>query len=142
MESAKPMHDMTELFGEVIHSYTRAQAIEDGYLVDVTETAREAGFVWPVAMTRAVWEDCVEWCEEDSKRQTHQDLSGRMWDVLWMAYMAIKRSQNNGTECFYQLYRVPRGGRKTKARRVLLKLLTGPGDEGEPVVTILQPEED
>lgn len=85
MESAKPMHDMTELFGEVIHSYTRAQAIEDGYLVDVTETAREAGFVWPVAMTRAVWEDCVEWCEEDSKRQTHQDLSGRMscgW-LIW-----------------------------------------------------------
>lgn len=27
-------------FGEVIYAYTRAQAIEDGTLVDVTETAK------------------------------------------------------------------------------------------------------
>ncbi len=141
MESAKPMQDMTELFGEVISTYTRAQAIEDGVLIDVTETGREAGFRWPVALTQAAWMDCVEWTEEDSKRQTHQDLSGRLWDVLWMAYVAIRTSKDNGRECFYQFYRVPRGGRKTKARRVLLKLVTGPGDNGEPVVTIMQPEE-
>ena len=112
------------LFGnDVIHSYTRVQAIDDGYLVDVTETAKEAGFVWPVAITRAVWEDCVEWSDEDSKRQTYQDLSGRLWDVL-------------------KLFRVPRGGRGQKARRTTLKLITGPGDSGEPVVTILLPHED
>jgi type I site-specific restriction endonuclease len=35
---------MTDLFGEVIHSYTRADAIDDGYLVDVSDVAREAGF--------------------------------------------------------------------------------------------------
>ncbi len=53
----------TEMFGEVIHSYTRKQATEDGFLVDVTETAHEAGFSIPVALTRAIWEDCVEWDE-------------------------------------------------------------------------------
>jgi type I site-specific restriction endonuclease len=31
------------IFGEVIYSYTRAQAIEDGVLVDVTDMAKEAG---------------------------------------------------------------------------------------------------
>ena len=36
---------------DVIHRYTRAQAIEDGTLVDVTETAREAGWRFPVATT-------------------------------------------------------------------------------------------
>jgi len=36
----------------VIYSYTRAQAIEDGMFVDVTETAKEAGFKYPVAITR------------------------------------------------------------------------------------------
>jgi hypothetical protein len=37
------------LFGEVIFSYTRAQAIADGELVDVSMTAQEAGFrpPWP-----------------------------------------------------------------------------------------------
>jgi hypothetical protein len=83
----------------------------------------------------------VEWDDEDSKRQTLQDESGRLWDVVFMAFLAIKRSQDSGRALFYQLYRVPRGGRKTKARLVTLKLVTGPGDNGEPVVTIMQPEE-
>ena len=131
------------LFGnDVIHSYTRVQAIDDGYLVDVTETAKEAGFVWPVAITRAVWEDCVEWSDEDSKRQTYQDLSGRLWDVLWMASFAIRSSKGGDCQLLYELSRVPRGGRGHKARRTTLKLITGPGDNGEPVVTILLPHED
>ena len=36
-------------FDPVISVYTRAQAIEDGIIVDVSETAREAGFNIPVA---------------------------------------------------------------------------------------------
>ncbi len=41
-------------FGPVIYSYTCAQAIADGVLVDVSETAREVGFRWPVAITAAM----------------------------------------------------------------------------------------
>jgi hypothetical protein len=39
------------LFGEVIFSYTRARAIADRALIDVTPTAAEAGFRFPVAVT-------------------------------------------------------------------------------------------
>lgn len=131
-----------EIFGDVVHSYSRAQAIEDGALVDITEMAREVGFRWPVVITRAAWSDCVEWSEEDTKRQTHQDESGRCWDILWMAFIAIKHSRSSGNQLLYQLHRVPRGGRKKKARKTTLKLVTGPGDNGEPVVTILLPTED
>ena len=46
-------------FDSVISVYTRAQAIEDGILVDVSDTAREAGFKIPVAVTRAVWNRLV-----------------------------------------------------------------------------------
>ena len=42
-------------FGPAISTYTRAQAIEDGILVDVSDTACEAGFTIPVAVTRTVW---------------------------------------------------------------------------------------
>ncbi len=42
------LRSMTEIFGGPIHTYGRAEAIEDGILVDVTETAREAGFSIPV----------------------------------------------------------------------------------------------
>lgn len=132
---------VTELFGEVIYRYTRAQAIEDGVLVDVSETAREAGFRWPVAMTSAAWADCVAWSEEDNQRQVNQDESGRLWDVLWMALNAI-RSANGGTQIEYQLYRVPRDGKSAEARLTSLKLVCGPGDAGEPVITIMLPGED
>jgi len=131
----------TEQFGETIYRYTRAQALEDGVLIDVTEVATEAGFRWPVAITLAAWQACVEWSDDDSRRQTYQDESGRLWDVLWMAFVAI-RSANGGTEINFQLYRVPKGGRRTKARLTTLKLVSGPGDAGEPVITIMLPQED
>jgi hypothetical protein len=35
---------------DVIHRYTRADAIRDGVLIDVTAVAREAGLRYPVAI--------------------------------------------------------------------------------------------
>ncbi len=134
-------NDQSDYFGDVIYSYTRAQAIADGVLVDVTETAKEAGFKWPVAITRTVWEDFVAWSDEDNERQTHQDESGRLWDVLWMAFAAIRKSRGQ-PELIYELYRVPRDGKSAKAELTKLKLVAGPGDAAEPVITIMQPNED
>jgi hypothetical protein len=37
---------------QLIYSYTRAQAIADGVLVDVSELAREAGFRFPLLSPR------------------------------------------------------------------------------------------
>ena len=50
-------HD--DLFGKPIYVYTRAQAIEDGELIDVSKTAKQTGFKLPVAVTRAVWETSI-----------------------------------------------------------------------------------
>lgn len=130
------------LFGEVIYAYTRAQAIEDGVLVDVSETAREAGFRWPVAITQAAWEDCIAWTEDDNNRQVYQDESGRLWDVLWMALHAITSASTNRSQMLYELYRVPRDGKSTEARLTKLKLVAGTGDHAEPVITIMLPTED
>ncbi len=130
------------IFGDVIFSYTRAQAIEDGVLVDAGPMAQEAGFNWPVALTSAVWEDCVAWADDDSTQQVHQDQSGRLWDVLYIASYAIRTSKDSGNQSLFQLYRVPRDGHSTKAVLVTLKLIIGPGDSGEPVITILLSDED
>jgi hypothetical protein len=40
---------------DLIYRYTRADALRDGVLIDVSEVAREAGFKWPVALTAADW---------------------------------------------------------------------------------------
>jgi hypothetical protein len=130
------------LFGDVIYSYTRAQAIEDGVLIDATEMAKQAGFKWPVALTVAAWADCVAWNDADNARQAYQDQSGRLWDVLFMASHAVRTARNADQQLPFDLYRIPRNGCATKSQRLTLKLILGPGDDGEPVITIMLPEED
>jgi len=66
---------------DLIHRYSRADAIADGVLVDVSTVAREAGIKFPVALTRAVWERCVA----VPPGVACQDQSGRLWDVCWSA---------------------------------------------------------
>lgn len=127
---------------EIISSYTRAQALADGELVDVTKTAKEAGFNFPVAVTRAAWIDCVEWgeAEKANKPRALQDESGRLWDVVYMAYQAARRARAE-SRVEYCVHRVPTEGRGLKARPVSLIMHVGPGDSGEPVITIMQPLE-
>lgn len=127
---------------DIISTYTRAQAIEDGVLVDVSSVAREAGFRYPVALTRAAWEEFVAWSNEDSVRKGWpQDEAGRLWDVISMARLASKTGDNSDQR-LYPVYRVPRAGKVRKAVRAELKLHCGPGDHGEPVITLLLPHED
>jgi hypothetical protein len=132
---------INDYFGDVISIYTRTQAIEDGQLIDVSETAQEAGFTLPVAMTATVWADCVAWTDDDIEKQAYQDKSGRLWDVLYMAYHGIRTNKACGNQLLYQLYRVPRDGHSTEAVLVTLKLIIGPGDTLDPVITILLPNE-
>ena len=142
MSNTSNQQSVEAFFGNVISTYTRAQAIEDGELVDVGSIAQEAGFKWPVALTAAVWADCVAWTEDDSRQQVYQDESGRLWDVLYMASYAIRTRRDSGDRLLFQLYRVPRDGRSSEAVLTTLKLIVGPGDAGEPVITILLPNED
>lgn len=127
---------------ELIFAYTREQAIEDGVLIDVSKMATEAGIKLPVAVTEAVWNTYINWDEEDSKKQTLQDLEGRLWDVLYMLKIAILKLKNNESQLRYQLSVVPRDGKSTKAKLTTLKSICGPGDKGEPVITIMLPKED
>ena len=142
MSNSSNEQNIESFFGEVISTYTRAQAIDDGVLIDTGSMAQEAGFKWPVAITANAWADCVAWTENDSGKQVHQDQSGRLWDVLFLASHAIRTASGSGDRLLFQLYRVPREGRSMEAVLTTLKLIAGPGDQGEPVITILLPDED
>lgn len=126
--------DLEDLFGPVIHSYSRAEALEDGVLVDVTSMAREAGFRIPVALTRAVWESYVT----VPPKVIAQDEPGRLWDILWMASLAA-RCNRNASEVRFTVS-IRNDNRQPRPRR--LKAVVGSGDGGEAVITILLPEED
>ena len=132
---------LANLFGEIIYTYTREQAINDGELVDVTEVATEAGLRVPVAITRAVWDKYIAWDNSDTDKQTYQDESGRLWDVLWMLRMSCARMRDESM-MIYELYVVPRDGKSMRAKKVRLKAILNGGDCGEPVITVMLPEED
>ena len=129
-------------FGDVIFTYTRAQALADGVLMDTGALAHEAGFRLPVAVTAAVFSECVAWNEADSLAQVHQDETGRLWDVLFMAAHAIRCEAGTGASQAFRFHRVPRDGHSVEPAPVDLKLVIGPDDDGDPVVTVMRSDED
>lgn len=120
---------------DLIHQYSRADAIRDGVLIEVSAAAQEAGFKFPVALTAAVWALCVE----VPPGVECQDQAGRLWDVLTMLRMAARAS--NGAEVRFAVH-VRNDNREWTPPLVRLKALCGPGDQGEPVVTVMLPGED
>jgi hypothetical protein len=119
----------------VISSYTRAQAIEDGVLIDLTEWAKETGFRYPVACTNAVWNDYV--APNEDLRLLGQSERGRAHDLLWMLLCAIRRG--SGDRIDFETLFLQSQHRRITAR---FKAVCGPGDDGEPVITIMLPNED
>ncbi|MAD89048.1 MAG: hypothetical protein CMK64_05045 [Pseudoalteromonas sp.] len=122
-----------DLFGNVVSVYTRSQAIEDGFLVDVTDwpERKEAGISYPVAFTSEAFNDVIAW--NNKTERTYQDESGRLWDVFTMLKLAIKNSTGNDDVTF-EVLRVPSGGIKPVLKTLIAKCHAG--DELEPVITI------
>lgn len=121
---------------DVVFSYSRRQAIADGVLHDVGALAQEAGFRYPVALTATAWADSVAWqVRGDGSGQSE---AGRLWDVLTMARLAVKQATGQTLE--FSVLVVPEGGRRPRPLR--LKMTVGPGDDWEPVITIMLPRED
>lgn len=124
---------------DVIFCYTRAQAIADGELVDVTVVAQEAGIAFPAAVTRALWADIAAIPTE----RPLEDIAGRLWDVLWMGACAMRGA--DGSSLTYQLilnlagaiYSEDQGGPLYTVR-----VICGPGDDGAPSLTFMRPDED
>ena len=127
------MEEQSNAFGEVIYVCTRAQSIDDGVLVDVSKTAKEAGIKWPVAVTAEVW----ALIEDIPDSHAHEDIQGRLWDVLWVARNAMSKVDGPSTETLYKL--ILHNGDTSE---VELKIVSGPGDQGESVLTIMLPDQD
>ena len=121
----------------IVHRYTRAQAIDDGVLVDLmqgdlAQVAREH-YKYPVACTRAVWEimdraaNNPRWCN---------DHAGVLHDMLWMSRCHCRRLSESDV-----LFRVIITG-AGRSRYHDFRLSVSGGDDGQPVITIMLPGED
>lgn len=117
------------LFGEVIYSYLRRQAIEDGVLVDLSgvDSIRQH-WKHPFACTAAVWAII-----EEALRQDGQDVPGICHDISTMAKLAI-RSAREAEQIRFTVI--------VTGREHAMKLHIGPGDTAAPVLTLMLPHED
>lgn len=111
---------------------SRAKQIADRVLVPVSEAlSRECAFKVPVALSSAAWEDCVEWSEATTQEA--------LWGVLFAALGAI-RGKDRKTDCAdFEVQRV--ASAEVSASPVRLKVIVGPGDQREPVLTIYLADE-
>ena len=129
-------HD-ADPFGPVIYSYTRAQAVADGVQVEVTKVAAEAGIMFPVFLTRTVFDAYVA----VPPGITGQDEAGRLWDIVWMLRFAILRSRPGADRLPVALY-----VRNDNRRATLIKLIATCGpldiDDPQPAITVMMPDED
>ena len=138
-------------FGPIIFSYTRADAIRDGVLVDLMADGQtkllvhEAGFRLPIAMTTTAFHDTVlagttETPDGQFVFPAGQSCKGRLWDVLMVFRYSILQMAKGEDRVYFHVAVDERGDGKVSTVR--LWALVGPGDEGEPVLTVMLEGED
>jgi hypothetical protein len=137
---------------EIIDSYTRKQAIADGFQVRIPDDLRnDAGIRYPVFVTRNVWEKYLKVPVEMSR---YQDLEGRIWDML----NQFRRKAMDNPKSFLQfetIFQLPDKGDWEKHEKLLeagkrtfrvvtLNSVIGPMDidDERPAITIMKPGED
>ena len=118
---------MNVLAGALSDTYSREEAILDGQLVDVSETAAKLGYRCQVAVTATLWHKYIdnppELFEETKQR--------RVWDMLWLLRFAILPV--NRTSHF----------NLTPGKPIAVKVtaLADPDDYSEAAITIMLPGE-
>jgi hypothetical protein len=127
-------------FGTVMHSNTRAQALADGILIDVTETGKDVGFKLSVAITEALQNRLTT---TKAEAATGQDYGNRLWNVLWVAAFTIKLANRGSDTVTFTVVQQEIDAKSGQPQNVELRLraVCGQGDEDELVVTIGCPKD-
>ena len=120
---------------EVIHTYSRKQALEDGTLIDITDYARLNGFKIPVAVTASLW---VYIGVSPELAEIGQSVADRLKDVLFLLLMEIRKT---GADVDRIRYPVDFLVEPDSTETVEIIALVGPDDDLKPCLTIGLPED-
>ena len=119
---------------EVVSCYTRANAIADGVLIDVTERACQVGFKLPTVVTATVWSSIIGMGNADIESLR---LTAFLARCCREAIYSSKQRPNARRVNFSY------GDEKSPVSRVHNVIIDiGPGDNAEPVLTIMFPCDD
>lgn len=132
---------------ELIHAYTRAQALADGVLVEL-RLAKRYGFKVPVAITSAAFGAAIDWNLMDPEVQTMvaQREAAVLMAALLTAQQGLRAHREGkgpepGNRIDFVVDCLTNDG-SARHKQVPMYMLIGPGDNAEPVGTIMLPGED
>lgn len=130
---------MEEFYGEIIHTHSRAQALADGDLIDVSNVARKYGFIYPMAVTKTVWEGFVE--PDLTAERYGETAVARLEDLL--VVLADRARRIEGSEVLFTVSATSEG----RIEDHNFKAIIGPGDnvtstDADPVFTVMYPIEE
>jgi len=114
-------------------AFTRRSLIAAGLLVDVTDAARASGFYLPVALSRVVWDLCVDGEPRDSLREPDGAAQERLSALLDLAIEAAR----NGFAAMqpFQATRAPASHMVERPVDLLMHL--GKDEDGVFCITIM-----
>ncbi|MEQ1828364.1 MAG: DUF6573 family protein [Pirellula sp.] len=118
---------------DVISAYSRAEAIEDGVLIDVSEAARDIGITLHTVVTPGVWSEFVgapifsDWGTENH----------RLKQLLNCAVRAVERSDDS-----VSFFSIEMARNESVVKEIAFRVQRGPGDNLEPVLTVMLRHED
>ena len=121
-----PFHGAT-----VIAVYTRAEAIEDGVLVDLTPYARAIGISLPVAITNTAFYEAAGRLYPNER----VPILTKMHFLNWLCG-ALRYAPHDANQFTADFIRIDSSG------PLILKIHIGGGNDGEAVLTIMLPNED
>lgn len=120
----------------LVSSYSRTQALADGVLVDVTAQAKETGFKLHTVVTDHLYHTFL--VPPAGLEGEGQSVEGRLHDLFWMLLAAARQRLDQSRIEADVLFLMAPGRRET----VRVVAVVGPGDSGEPVLTIMLPGDD
>lgn len=118
---------------DVLSTYTRAQAVEDGVLVALpADLPATRLYKYPVACTAAVWA-IIDKAVKNPR--CFNSLDGVVYDILFMS--TARRKMLDPTTALFQVI-IAGAGRQ---RNFTFKMVCGPADDGSPCMTLMLPDE-
>ncbi|MFE7766166.1 DUF6573 family protein [Streptomyces griseoruber] len=123
---------MDDEYGPEVFSYTRAEAFEDGTFIEVPPAAASAaGIEMPLIITAGARQEFVAGNDGGE--------AGRLGTVLSAVARAVEASPADEICFVVPAGELPSGQEPTGADRLIA--ITEPGDSGEPVMTLMLPDE-
>lgn len=111
---------------DLIFSYSRKEAIEDGTLVDITAIAGTCGFRLNTCITEAIYNTLC------NKTVNCEGIDKNIRYMLREVYAFIQANKHKQSDRLDVPLRLP-GSEK---ERDVLRVVVGPGDDEKPVLTI------